>query len=378
MIRTLHLTGGMDRGGVETWLMHVLRNVDPSEIRMDFFSHTSAQAAYDDEIESSGARIFRHPAPARRPLEYARHLHRVLTEEGPYDVVHSHVHLFSGWVLRIAARAEVPVRIAHSHVAQGRHTEGRTQPWRPLYRRGMRWSIDRYATAGLANSVASAEDLFGPSWATDPRNRILPYGFDFGPYATLPDKSTLKKNLGLSAETKVVGHVGRFHKQKNHPFLVEVFERVRRARGDAHLLLVGGRGNVDEIRADLKRRGLNAASTITGEQQEVAAHIGAMDLMVFPSLYEGLGIVVLEAQAAGVRTLASEGVPVEADVVPGMVKRLSLAEGADAWATAVLRALDDPPPPDDYATALARSVYGIERCISELRDAYRRPPANAD
>jgi glycosyltransferase involved in cell wall biosynthesis len=368
MIRVLHFTGGMVRGGVETWLMHVLRNIDRDAIQMDFFSHSGDVGTFDREIEELGGRVFRYghsPSDVRR---YRAALRRVLQETGPYDVAHSHVHQFSGYVLRVAQGAGVPIRIAHSHVAQGSRPAGRDQLWRPLYARVMRSLIRRHATAGLANSLASAEDLFGRDWRSIAS--ILPYGFDFGPYAGLPSKPELKRRLGLDPATKVIGHVGRFHPQKNHPFLVDVFEHVRRTRTDVHLLMVGGRGNQAEIAANLDARGLGETATITGERDEIATSIGAMDLMVFPSLYEGLGIVVLEAQAAGVPTLASEGVPAEADVVPGMVERLALTAGPEAWARRVDALLDAPIEPRDYAAIMADSPYGIERCIAQLRSVY--------
>jgi glycosyltransferase involved in cell wall biosynthesis len=368
VIRVLHFTGGMVRGGVETWLMHVLRNIDRDAIQMDFFSHSGAVGTFDPEIEQLGGRIFRYAHSPTNLVRYRRSLRRVLKEAGPYDVVHGHVHLYSGYILGVAAGAGVPIRIAHSHVAQGSQPAGRERAWRPAYSRLMRALIHRNATVGLANSIASAEDLFGPGWRE--AASILPYGFDFGPYASLPPKGELKERLGLGPDKKVIGHVGRFHPQKNHPFLVDVFERVSRARDDVHLLMVGGRGNQEEVGADLARRGLGDASTITGEREEIATAIGAMDLFVFPSLYEGLGIVVLEAQAAGVPTLASEGVPIEADVVPGMVQRLPLSAGVDRWAATTVELLDAPVEQRDYAGTMAASVYGIDRCIASLRAVY--------
>lgn len=375
MIRVLHFTGGMVRGGVETWLMHVLRNADRDDLRMDFFSHSGEVGTYDPEIEALGGRIFRYAHSPSDLVRYRAELRRALADGGPYDVAHSHVHQFSGYVLRVARGAGVPVRIAHSHVAQGSRPAGRDQLWRPLYAAVMRALIRRHATVRLANSVASAEDLFGRDWRST--TSILPYGFDFGPYAALPPKPELKRALGIDPDATVIGHVGRFHPQKNHPFLVEVFARVHRARPDVHLLLVGGRGNQDEIAARLADVGLGDASTITGERDEIATSVGAMDLFVFPSLYEGLGIVVLEAQAAGVRTLASEGIPAEADVVEGMVRRMPLEAGVDAWAHEVLRLLEEPVPERDYAAILADSVYGIERCIAGLRSAYEGAAALA-
>src|SRR5712692_2020590 len=114
-LRVLHVVGAMRPGGVETWLLHLSRYADRSKLAMDFLAHTDKPAAYDAELLALGARII--PCfPSVRPLRYAKQMWRALRVHGPYDVVHSHVHQFSGWALSIAALARVPVRIAHSHL----------------------------------------------------------------------------------------------------------------------------------------------------------------------------------------------------------------------------------------------------------------------
>ena len=369
----LHVTGGMDRGGVETWLMHVLRNRDPEEIQMDFLAHRAGSAAYDEEIRDHGSKVLSAPHAAS-PARYARELKAILRRHGPFDAVHSHVHYFSGYVLAIAARERVPVRVAHAHVAMGNASHGaRRSPWRLVYEETMRRLIWRYATAGLANSAASGRDLFGSRWDADPRFELLQYGFDFSRYAHLGTRDDLKVQLGLDAGTKVIGHVGRFHPQKNHAFLIDLFRTLAARRPDVHLLLVGGRGNVDEVRGAIERLGLSERCTITGETFEVASYLGAMDVMVFPSLFEGLGIVVVEAQAAGVPVVASLAVPPEADVIPGLVTRLALDAGEPAWIDAIDRRLNEPVyPRDAAATALGASSFAIETCLRGLMSVYGR------
>ena len=113
-IRVLHVVGAMNRGGVETWLMHLVRRYQGTRVRTDILVHTDEPAAYDAELLEHGCRILRCPL-VRRPIRYGHAVKRLLREHGPYDVVHSHVHHFSGYVLRLARKAGVPVRIAHSH-----------------------------------------------------------------------------------------------------------------------------------------------------------------------------------------------------------------------------------------------------------------------
>lgn len=114
-VRILHVLGGMERAGAETWLMHLLRMIDRDRYRMDFLVHVPEPQDYDDEIRALGSSIL--PCPhTRNPCRYARAFGEILRAHGPYDVVHSHVHHHSGFVLRLAKHAGVPTRIAHSHL----------------------------------------------------------------------------------------------------------------------------------------------------------------------------------------------------------------------------------------------------------------------
>lgn len=148
--RVLHVVGGMNRGGVETWLMHVLRHINRQEFQMDFLVHTDESCVYDSEIRRLGSKIIPclHPS---RPFSYARRLWCVLRDGGPYDIVHSHVHHYSGFVLRVARSAGVRSRITHSHNDM-RLPDSTAGAIRGLYLRGMkRWNAQE-ATMGLAAS----------------------------------------------------------------------------------------------------------------------------------------------------------------------------------------------------------------------------------
>ncbi|MGD0041301.1 MAG: glycosyltransferase, partial [Isosphaeraceae bacterium] len=213
-IRILHVVGGMNRGGIETWLMHVLRHIDREMYRMDFLVHTARPCAYDTEIWDLGSRIIPclHPS---RPWWYARNFFRALHAFGPYDIVHSHVHHFSGLVLRLAHRAGVLMRIAHSH-NDASPVDGRARLPRRLYLRLMERWIAHHATLGLAASPEAAASLYGPHWADDPNRRVLYCGIDLAPFRSLLDGAAVRREFGIPDGAYVVGHVGRFFPQKNH------------------------------------------------------------------------------------------------------------------------------------------------------------------
>ena len=358
----------MDRGGIETWLMHVLRRVDRQRFRMDFLVHTRRTCAYDDEIRARGSRIIHGPHP-HRPWRYFSELERVVHDHGPYDVVHSHLHHFNGLVLRVAKRCGVPIRIAHSHVADMDSNAG---PLRRLYLRAAdRW-LQTNATLGLACSAQAAADLFGKIGLSDPRWHVLSYGIDIAPFGLPPQRERVRAELGLAPDDLVLGHVGRFDPQKNHAFLLEVLAAALRINARVRPLLVGDGPLRPEIERRAARLGLRAI--FTGSRPDVPRlMLGAMDVLVFPSLFEGLGLVLVEAQAAGLPVVTTDVLPPEATVVAEAVRRVSLTESAEVWARA---ALTMPQPNQRHCLdAVAASPFNLDANLDRLLFFYSsRPP----
>lgn len=369
-IRVLHIVGGMVRGGIETWLMHILRHRDADRFAMDFIVHTAEPCPYDDELRQLGGRI--HPClTPLRPWQYARNFARIAAEAGPFDIVHSHVHQFNGFTLRAARQAGVPVRIAHSHVG--------TMPEdvapglaRRLYGRTMRHLISRHATLGFAASEFAADTLFPAGWASDPRFRLLLYGIDTQPFHAGPDAS-VREELGLPGDAFVVCHIGRFEEQKNHAFLVEIAQELIALEPRTHFLLIGGgalRGAIEQRVRDL---GLIERVHFAGLRPDVPRVLrSAADAFVLPSLCEGLGIVLIEAQAAGRPCVITDSIPHEVGVVPDLIVRRSLAEPASAWAASLLALHRHPPAvtPAEALAAVERSPFTIRRSVAELQSAY--------
>lgn len=364
--RVLHVLAGLGAGGIEAWLMHVLRTADGGRMRFDFLLNDDAARFYDDEAESLGATIVRGPSP-HRPRAYLRNLREVL-RAGSYDVVHSHMYTFSGMVLRSAHRAGVPVRIAQSHNTATGANDTRL---RRRYEAAMRRLIWRHATAGVGVSEAATTALFGRRWHDDPRFAIMHIGFDFSRFAALPPPEELRAALHIPAGRVVVGHVGSHTEQKNHPWVLDVFARLLEDGVDAHLLLLTSpdRG---PLAAEVERRGLADRSLVAETGADVPALMGAMDVFLLPSRWEGLGVVALEAQAAGLPVLASDEVPPEIEVIGGRVTRLPLDEGLAAWADAAQRLLATPRlPAATAAAALEESAFGIEASLRALAQLYR-------
>jgi glycosyltransferase involved in cell wall biosynthesis len=361
----------MDRGGVETWLMQMLRHIDRGRFQMDFLVHTARPGAYDDEIEVLGSRVI--PClGARRPWTYAANFSRQLAAYGPYDIVHSHVDAFSGYVLMLAQRAGVAHRISHSHSnTMLKRKAARTA--RRVYLKVTDEAIRRYATLGLAASSQAADALFGPDWTDHPRRGLLYYGCDLDAFRGTVDPTEVRAELGIEPGEIVVGHVGRFSEPKNHGFFIDVAAEVTRLEPSARFLLLGDGPLRPFIEQRIRASGLSSRFVLTGVRSDVARlMLGAMDVLLFPSLWEGLPMTVIESQAACLPFVGSLAVPPEGVVVPWLARRMDLDEPVFHWAQAVLdaarlRAQVDPL----RALGLMReSPFHVERSVSSLVQVY--------
>lgn len=379
-VRILHVLGGMDRGGAETWLMHVLRHVDRSRFQMDFAVNLRRRCAYDAEIEALGSKIYPCPNPSN-PLRYAINFRKILRQHGPYDVVHSHVHHYSGFVLLLARKEGVPNRIAHSH-NDTRLIDGQSSFLRHLYLRTAENWIAKHATIKLAASIMAANSLFGSSWKELPGASLLYCGIDLKPFDAPARRSEYRAALNLSPDDFVVGHVGRFVPQKNHGLLIRVHQELLRIQPNAKLLLVG-KGPLEEpVRATVQTLGLEQSIRFAGVREDIPnLMLSAMDVFVLPSLYEGLGLVAIEAQAAGLPTILSSSVPPEADLAGGLVQFVSPQAPPRDWARAIVNQ-HKTTSASARQTALElvkKSPFAIEHSAADLCHAYLRglPLSNA-
>ena len=354
----------MNRGGVETWLMHVIRNIDRDLFETHFLVHSQEQSAYDEEIVSLGGTIH-YGANPRNLLRYATDFSQLVRRYGPFDVVHSHVFWYSGFVMRLAYEAGIPIRIAHSHSAAN---DAAWKVPRRLYQRLMRRWIQRYATHRIAASQPAGKALFG-----DPAQNfsVLWLGLDFQKFARQLPRSDAKQNLGIAPARKVIGHVGRFVAVKNHNFILKVFEEIVAKGTDAHLLLVGEGPLSASIKSQAESKGLADRCTFTGSQADVAPFLSAMEVFVLPSQWEGLSLAALESQAAGVPVIASTAVPEEVDVIPELIEHISLDAGSTGWANAVGRRLNQQrQSTGDEALVLKNSRFGLAPCLASLSRIY--------
>ncbi len=336
-IRILHVVGSMNRGGLETWLMHILRHIDRNLFQMDFLVSTTQQCPYDEEIRALGSKIIPCINPSK-PWLYAHNFRRIMQEYGPYDIIHSHVHHFSGYVLYLAQKAGVHMRIAHSHIDSS-PLEANSGLRRRLYLSLMKSMITRYATVGLGCSNVASADLFGKNWERDRRWQILYCGIDMTPFEKPVDTLQIRSEFGIKDNAFVVGHVGRFMEQKNHQFLIEVFMEVLKREPKSYLLLIGDGPLQSNIKQLVVKMGLSDKVIFTGTRSDIPKlMMGAMDVFVLPSLSEGLPVVGIESQCAGLPSIMSSVITDELDKIKSLVHKINLLQPAKKWADAIFAA----------------------------------------
>ncbi len=373
-IRILQIVGMMNRGGAETWLMHVLRNIDREKFHIDFLVGTTESCAYDDEIRSLGSRIIPCTG-ASNPLTYGRKFKQILQEYGPYDVVHAHIHHYNGAILRSAHQAGVPIRVCHSHIDSS-PLEAKAGWLRRAYLNLMKIWIDRHATVGLGCSQVASANLFGNDWHSDPRWQIYYCGIDLTPFqtvaASLAERASVRSELGIPERAFIIGHVGRFQEQKNHAFLVEIFTAILDREPEAFLLLLGEGPLRPEIERQIGQDRLEQRTLFAGSRPDVPRlMMGAMDVFVMPSLCEGLPLVGIEVQAAGLPSFLSEAITQEVCIVKPLIENLSLSQSAASWADAILRSRDRLPLAQSEALSLvSQSPFNIQVGVPQLARIY--------
>ena len=338
-VKVLHIFGRMVRDGAEMRMVEMMRALDLERYQFHFCTLEGRPGDLDDEIRALGGVIHADRLSAGLPWRFRR-----LLREQQFDVVHSHVLLSSGFFLRLAAQEGVPVRVAHFHsTGDGRPTTPRRRAQRAVMRR---W-VDRYATHLLGVSEG-AMAAWSPRWRSDPRCQVVYDGIDVAPFARQSDRRTVLPEFNLPEECRLYIHVGRLAAPKNHERLIAIFAEIARADPSAYLLVVGRGGNDIErvLRARVTEWGISDRVVFVGMRFDVPRLLTAADLLLFPSLREGLPGAVLEACAAGTPTLASDlpGVREIAARCPE-VCYLSLKAGDTDWAaTAMALAADSRDP----------------------------------
>ena len=369
--RVLHCVGHLSRGGVEMGLFNLLTTPDAVRFEHHILVRTEQEEAFTEDFRKAGIRVI--PCCGfRNPLQYARRLKRVVQQHGPYDILHVHGSSFSGLLtLALARWCGIRWRIVHSH-NDVRPTMGEQTLLYRMYVRGVMAAYRALADSGFAASTLAAESMFGDDWQHDSRWELLYYGIDCGPFLR-PKDTQLRHQLGVEDSAMVIGHVGRFHEQKNHAFLLDVVESAIALHPNVICLLIGDGPLREEIGGQVRSRGLDRHFRFVPDTKSVASYMtSAMDCFVFPSRYEGLGLVVVEAQAAGLPCVISDRIPREAIVDHSLVSVLPLESSPAVWAAEAFRSsyADRLSPLAAAVNRIENSRFNLNLCAAHLWNRY--------
>ncbi|ABF41731.1 glycosyl transferase, group 1 [Candidatus Koribacter versatilis Ellin345] len=362
--RVLHVVGGLNVGGTETWLAKGMPFVDRERYEFDFLVFGDEDQHYARMVERAGGGVIRCSSP-QNPVRFAISFLRVL-RKAKCDAVHAHVYCASGLVLMLAALAGVKVRIFHSHTAQDEH---RGFGCRSIYFRVARALIRRFATRGIAVSAVAAAPIFPTNWEFVPEKwRVSPTGIELAPFSDASVRESVRRELNIPETATVVLHVGRFAPVKNHALLVKIAERAIRQRLEVVFVLVGDGPLRSQLELEVCARGLGRAFRFAGVRDDVARLLRAADVFVLPSLYEGFPLAYVEAQAAGLPCVISDAITPAADLIPERVVRLSVTDEPGIWAQVLL---DSAAIPDSELIAERFTEFSMEASMERMVECYR-------
>lgn len=328
-IRVAHIIGKWLGGGVEAVVMNYYRHIDRSKIQFDFLCDEDSTNIPYEEIERLGGRVILIP-PYQKIFKYQKELIRIFKENN-YKIVHSHINTLSVFPLRAAKKAGVKVRIAHSH-----STTNKKEWKKNLLKQVLRPFSKVYATDYMCCSELAGRWLFGDKAYDSGKVYLLNNAIDLDKFKYNESlRKEKRKELGISDDILVIGHIGRFVAQKNHTFLIDIFNELHKKNNNSILLLAGQGPLMEEIKNKVKELKLNDSVRFLGQRNDVNELYQAFDVFCLPSLYEGLPVVGVEAQSSGLLCILSDAMTKETKVLD-ITKFMSLNNIPEEWADSIL------------------------------------------
>ncbi|MFV1456173.1 glycosyl transferase family 1 [Bacillus mycoides] len=336
--RVLHIVSAMNRGGAETLLMSIYRKIDKQKLQFDFVSHGSGKCDYEDEIAALGGSVYRIPSLGQvGPLVYIKELIKIMSN-GQYVAVHAHTDYQGGFVAVAAKMAGINRRICHSH--SNNWPQGSGVAARVTLK--VLQSIIKYAgTDYCACSIEAARFLFGERMLNDNKVQLIKNGLDINQFidVDIGDIDGVRKELCIPDAAKLVGHIGRFSESKNHIFILQVLKEILKRDTNFIAILAGDGPLKASIELKAKELGIYENIRFLGVRTDVPVIMNVLDVFIFPSLFEGFGIVTLEAQCAGVPCVVADTIPKNTDMGLGIMSFVGLDEKIEIWSTEIYKAL---------------------------------------
>lgn len=330
-IRIAQIMGKWIGGGVESVVMNYYRHMDRTKVQFDFICDEDSTNIPYDEIYKLGGKIIKIPCYTKI-IKYHKQLKKILAE-GNYKIVHSHINTLSVFSLFAAKCAKVPVRIAHSH-----STTNKKEKKRNLIKQILKPFSKFFATNYMCCSELAGRWLFGDKTYNQGKVFLLNNAIDVEKFSYNQEiRNQIRNKMSINKDCIVVGHIGRFVDQKNHSFLIDIFNEIHKINENSILLLAGQGPILDEIVERVKELKLEKNVKFLGQRDDAYKLYQAFDIFILPSLYEGLPVVGVEAQAAGLLVILSDSTTKETKILDS-TKFISLQKDANFWANETLNA----------------------------------------
>lgn len=325
MIRILHYIGSLGYGGAQTFLMSLYRAVDKEKVQFDFVLYERDDTDFTKEVLKLGGKLFYSPKfKGNNLMEYCVWWNRFWKDNSEYRILHSHIRGSASICLHIAKRNNV-VTIIHSH------STSNGNGLKAVIKNIVQFPLRYIADYKFACSYEAACFLYGSKIANAKRYKLISNGIDILRFSfNSEDRKYIRKKYGLE-DCFVVGNISRFYKPKNHEFIIHVFSDLVKENPSARLLLVGQGELEDKIKELCRILGLENFVIFAGEQKETEKFYSAMDVFLFPSLWEGLGISLLEAQNSGLPCVITDTIPMSVDLGSNLIYTLSLKDPVKLW-----------------------------------------------
>lgn len=361
--RVLCIVSSMDAGGAETFLMKMYRNIDRNKYQMDFCVNTRNEGFYDKEIRELGGRIHFVPCKSEGIIKFRRELRHLIQQENYKIVFRITSNAMGFWDLKIAKKAGAQKCIARSSNSSD---GGGWKTW--LSHRIGKVLFQKYLDICIAPSDLAAKYTFGEKLYQRGKVYKLNNAIDLNQYCySVKERVNVRKELGIDENAITVGHIGRFTEQKNHFFLIKIFCEILKREKNAKLVLIGKGELQSNIKNYVDELGISKSVIFTGIRSDIPAVLSAMDLFIFPSLYEGMPNTVIEAQATGLPCLISDTITKEANIT-GLVKYMSLKQSAEKWGIEAIGELEKTKNREDVRKKFIEHQYDVKSVVKEFQN----------
>lgn len=369
MIRVLHSVSNMDRAGIETMLMNYYRHMDRTKVQFDFLCNKTKPGAYDNEINAMGGRIYHTPGlnPAKYPV-YLKYMKKLFQEHPEYQIIEAHNGALGVYALHAAKLNGIPNRIFHAHGASI------TKDWKLPIKLVCKALLPSNMNVNYSCGIAAAKCYFGDKVVNEGNYTLIPNAIEVERFVFNQEtRNKIRKENGLEKK-HVIGHVGRFMAQKNHSFLLDVFAELVSKDVDTYLVLLGDGELMDQMKEKAKKLGIDDKVLFVGNVGNANEWYQAFDCFVLPSVWEGLPVVGVEAQAADLPCIFSDNVTTEIGL-SDKAQFISLNADPRVWVEALQKALNDGDRKDN-SKLIADNHYDIKVEAIKLQSRYLEMAGN--